>query len=111
MGMPGGVPPAAGFAVFDRQEDARLAALLALFQDGRMLGAAEDERAVDPLRIDHVIEAGLVEADRPGLRSRVKLSAISGVILAGDTHREWGNPSFFAALSPPGKAVAHMTVR
>ncbi len=105
------MPPAAAFAVFDRHEDARLATLLALFHDGRALARAEAERAVDPLRIDHLIEAGLVEADPSGLRSRVKLSAISGVILSGDTHREWGNANFVAALSPPGKAVAHTTVR
>jgi methylase of polypeptide subunit release factors len=111
MDMPGGVPPAVGFAVFDRQEDARLATLLALFHDGRALAPAEAERAVDPLRIDHLIEAGLLEPDPSGLRSRMKLSAISGVILAGDTHREWGNPNFVTALSPPGKAVAHTTVR
>jgi methylase of polypeptide subunit release factors len=111
MDMPGGVPPAAGFAVFDRQEDARLATLLALFHDGRTLAPADAERAVDPLSIDQLIEAGFLEADRSGLRSQVKLSAISGVILAGDTHREWGNTNFVAALSPPGKAVAHTTVR
>lgn len=111
MGTSGGVPPAAALAVFDRREDAHLATLLRLFQDGWTLARSEVERAVDPLRIESLIEAGLLEAGPSGLRSRVRLSAISEVILAGDTHREWENANFVAALSPPGKAVAQTTVR
>jgi SAM-dependent methyltransferase len=41
----------------------------------------------------------------------VKLSAIGGVILAGDTQRDWGNADYVVALSPLGKTLAHTTVR
>jgi methylase of polypeptide subunit release factors len=111
MGRPGGVPPAAALAVFDRWEDARLATLLRLFQDGWTLARPEVARAVDPLPVESLTEAGLLEAGPSGLSSRVRLSAISEIILAGDTHREWENATFVAALSPPGKAVALTTVR
>jgi hypothetical protein len=111
MSTPGGVPPPAALEVFDRQEDARLATLLSLFHDGHTVGRAEVELAIDPLTIHELMEAGLVEADPAGLRTRVRLSAISGVILSGDTHRQWGNADYVAALSPPGKAIAYTTVR
>jgi len=111
MGIPGGVPPAEALVVLDRREDARLATLLALFSADQTAARADVEAAVAPLELDDLLDAGLLEEDGPGLRSYVKLSAIGGVILAGDTQRDWGNADYVVALSPLGKTLAHTTVR
>jgi len=111
IGTPGGLPPAEALVVLDRREDARLATLLALFSVGQTVARADVEQAVAPLELDDLLDAGLLEEDGSGLRSQVKLSAIGGVILAGDTQRDWGNADYIVGLSPQGKTLAHTTVR
>jgi methylase of polypeptide subunit release factors len=111
MDLPAGMPPAGALTAFNRPDDARLATLLSLFHDGRTVEPAEAARAVDPLTVEDLIEAGLVDADPSGLRSRVMLSALAGIVISGDTPRDWGNAGFVTPLSPPGKAVAYTTVR
>jgi hypothetical protein len=111
VGSPGGAPPADVLADLDRPEDARLAMLLAFFRDGESTTRAEAERAIAPLTIDDLIDASVAAPDGSGLRARIKLTSISGLILAGDTRRDWGKPNFVTGLSPPGKAVAYATVR
>jgi hypothetical protein len=111
MGTPGGIPPAEALTVLDRREDARLATLLALFSGTQTVARADIEQAVAPLELDDLLATGLLEEDGSGLRSQVRLSAIGGVILAGDTQRDSGNADYVAALSPQGKTLAHTTVR
>jgi methylase of polypeptide subunit release factors len=111
MEMPHGVPPAHAFAAFDRHEDARLATLISLFHDCRTVSRADAETALDPLAVNDLIEAGLVDSNASGLHARVRLSAIDGTLLTGDTPSERGNASFVTPLTPSGRTVAYTTVR
>jgi methyltransferase family protein len=111
MRSPGGGPPAAVLADLDRPEDARLARLLAFFREGEPAVSAEVQPAIDPLTVEDLIEAGVVEADGSDRRALIKLTSLGGLVLAGDTRRAWGRSDFVTGLSPPGRTVAYATVR
>jgi SAM-dependent methyltransferase len=107
--MPGGVPPAGVLAALDRPADADLARLLELFCQGDTLERLDVERAVDSALLPELIDAGVVEIDGDGVRSRVIMASLNGVIVAGD--REWGELASVTGLSPAANAVAYTTVR
>jgi hypothetical protein len=109
MGMPGGIPPAPVLRALDRTADAHLARLLELFWEGETLSQADAEQAVDPLVLPELIDAGVLEIDGDGVRSRVILTSLEGVIVAGD--RQWGESTSVTGLSPAGIAVAYTTIR
>ena len=62
-GMLSGVPPPEVLAALDRPEDARLARLLELFLDHDTLPRAQAERAIDPLRLADLVDAGVLQID------------------------------------------------
>jgi SAM-dependent methyltransferase len=110
--MPGGPPPANVLANLNRQKDARLATLLVLFESDRTLAREPVEQAIHPLTIDDLVEAGLLEANASGMRARVKLSVIDGLIVAGDPVREERHETDYVLdLTPASVQVARLTVR
>ena len=112
MGMrPAGVPPAEVLTVLDRPEDERLARLQEVFWKGATVAREQAEKAVDPIPLGDLIEAGLIEIAGDAVRASVKMSTIGGVILAGDVPRAWGNEHYVTGLSAPGRAVAYATLR
>ena len=111
MGMLRGVPPPEVLAALDRPEDARLARLLELFLDHDTLSRAQAERAIDPLRLADLVDAGVLQIDGPGVRARVRVNSLLGVLVAGDVPRDWGKPNFVTGISSPGRAVAYATIR
>ena len=70
--------------MLDRPEDARLARLQEVFWKGATVSREQAERAVDPVPLADLIEAGVIEIDGEDVRATVKMTTIGGVILAGD---------------------------
>jgi SAM-dependent methyltransferase len=111
-GMPGGVPPADVLAAIDRPEDARLATLLALFQNDATVACEAAERAIRPLKVEELAQAGLLESYAAGVRARTRLSVIDGLIVAGDPVRDdYRTESFVVNLSAASVSIAGLTVR
>jgi SAM-dependent methyltransferase len=111
-GMPGGVPPADVLAALDRPEDARLATLLTLFHNNGTVARTMAEGAFQPLTIEDLAEAGLLETDAAGVRARTRLSVIDGLIVAGDPARDdYRTESFVVSLSAASISFAGLTVR
>ena len=109
--MPGGVPPAEVLAAAGRTEDARLAALLALFQNDRTVSRAAAAEAVLPLAIDDLIDARLIEPVGAAVRSRMKLLTYEDLLVAGDPIRESKNADYVVGLSPASLRMASITIR
>jgi methylase of polypeptide subunit release factors len=111
-GMPGGAPPADVLAALDRPEDARLATLLTLFHNDGTVARTIAERAFQPLTIEDLAEAGLLETDAAGVRARTRLSVIDSLIVAGDPARDdYRTQSFVVSLSAASISFAGLTVR
>ena len=111
-GMPGGVPPPEVLEAVDRPEDARLATLLKLFHHDETVARAAAEQALRPLKIEDILEAGLVETDGADARSPMKLSTFDGLIVAGDPIRgDNRGVSSVVNLSDVSIAVSGLTVR
>jgi SAM-dependent methyltransferase len=110
--MPGGLPPANVLANLDRPDDARLATLLMLFDSDRTVARVTVEDAVDPLTINDLVEAGLLETRASAVRARVKLSVVDGLIVAGDPISQDGREAHYVLdLTPASVHVAGLTIR
>ncbi|MEY2517132.1 MAG: hypothetical protein QOJ89_4490 [bacterium] len=108
----GGVlAPPATLARLGRRDDARLALQLALFDDARTLTGEQAQTALGPLSLDELLAAGVLESDGHGLRSRLQLSVVGGLILAGDPPRDSARESYVLSATPASAWLARLTVR
>jgi methylase of polypeptide subunit release factors len=108
----GGVlAPPRTLAALGRTDDARLALQLALFADSRTLSREQTQTAVGPLAVDELLAAGVLENDGDGLRSRLHVSAVGGLLLAGDPARDSAREPYVLSATPASAWLARLTVR
>jgi SAM-dependent methyltransferase len=111
LGLPGGVPPVEVLEDLGRDEDARLATFMRLFDTDAPPTADEVARAVTPLTLDELLGTGLAARDGDRIRATVKLSAIGQLIVVGDAGERMRERDLVGALTPAAKAVAFSTPR
>ncbi len=108
--MPAGVPPAGVLDALDRPEDGRLALLLSLFADDHLVTRAAAERALDPMTLESLLDAGLLECEDSGVRRRVSLFPAGPLIIAGDPFARHGTPHYVAPMTPSTTTVSRLAI-
>jgi hypothetical protein len=100
------MPPALR-AQYDTDRLPPLAALLTLEED---VSAGVARRALSPLQLERLVEAGLLELDRDQVRSPFRIGTAEGLFLFGDGRGAIGRDHVMG-MSGPSKLTAWLTPR
>lgn len=109
--LPGGAPSPEVLMAAGRTDAVQLATLVALFDREAAVAPAIAEQALEGLTIAQLVDAGLLETDNGGVRARVKVNVLDGVLLAGDPIRASDNPDYVLGVTPASVRVAGSTIR